>query len=553
MILVRGFTVGGGLDPMCDRVPVKRALISVSNKAGIEELARALVKLNCEIFATGGTKRLLDQSGLVSQEISRLTGNPEAFGGRMKTISFEIESALLFDRQTDRHEAEKLGIEPIDLVVCNLYPFQEAKEAEADLSTLMENIDIGGPTMIRAGAKNFSYVAVVTDPEDYQWIIKELEENDGCLTKATRTSLMRKAFNHTADYDSVIATTMDDRAGEPSIRFAFQSGRSLRYGENAHQSATFYRLRNASSSLHDINVRHGKELSFNNIVDISSALETVRNLRRSGCAIIKHTNPCGLAEGEDQREVFEAAWQGDPLSAFGSVIAFNKTVDAETVRFLRLDSADKSKRKFVEVISGPRISAEAFEYLSLHKNLRIVEVDPNCLDRQRDLKIVDDALLVQDADTVLSEDPVVVTDVQPVFDRALLEFGMIAVRQLKSNAIAAVRRLPTGTFQLLGMGAGQPNRVTSTELTLNKCRENLRREFTGSEGDFDQWCAEEMGRILVISDAFFPFPDSIDLCADHGVKTVVQPGGSMRDKSVIGRCNERRLGMVFVGMRHFKH
>jgi phosphoribosylaminoimidazolecarboxamide formyltransferase/IMP cyclohydrolase len=312
-------------------------------------------------------------------------------------------------------------------------------------------------------------------------------------------------------------------------------------------------LRNASSSLHDINVRHGKELSFNNIVDISSALETVRNLRRSGCAIIKHTNPCGLAEGEDQREVFEAAWQGDPLSAFGSVIAFNKTVDAETVRFLRLDSADKSKRKFVEVISGPRISAEAFEYLSLHKNLRIVEVDPNCLDRQRDLKIVDDALLVQDADIVLSEDPVVVTDVQPVFDRALLEFGMIAVRQLKSNAIAAVRRLPTGTFQLLGMGAGQPNRVTSTELTLNKCRENLRREFTGSEGDFDQWCAEEMGRILVISDAFFPFPDSIDLCADHGVKTVVQPGGSMRDKSVIGRCNERRLGMVFVGMRHFKH
>lgn len=547
-----GITEGGGYE-MCDRIPVRRALISVSDKAGIEKLARTLVEINCEIFATGGTKRFLDQAGVASQEISQLTGNPEAFGGRMKTISFEIESSLLFDRQTDRHEAQTLGIEPIDLVVCNLYPFETAKKAGADLSTLVDNIDIGGPTMIRAGAKNFRYVAVVTDPEDYQGIINELEENDGCLTKATRTCLMRKAFNHTADYEAMIATTMNDRAGERSLRFAFQSGRSLRYGENAHQSAMFYRLRGASSSLHDINVLHGKEISYNNIVDIQSALASVRDLRAPGCAIIKHTNPCGLAEGQNQRAVFEAAWNGDRVSAFGSVIAFNSNVEQGTVEFLELDSQDKTRRKFIEVIVGPGFAADARRYLFQHKNLRVVEFDPKRLEVETDLRFVWNALLVQDADRRLHDPARIVTNTQCEIESRLLEFALVAVRQIKSNAITAVRHLPDGTLQMLGMGAGQPNRVTSTELTLRKCRDNLRREYQGDEEGFDDWLLEEMSRVMVVSDAFFPFPDSIDLCADHGVKMIVQPGGSLRDKSVINRCNERQICMAFVGLRHFKH
>ncbi len=333
------------------KIKIKRALISVSDKKDIVLLAQALKKFGCEIISTGGTAQALKHRHIQVTDIQEVTGNPEAFGGRMKTISFQIESALLFDRDKDSNEAEKLKIAPIDLVVCNLYPFAKVLSENAELETLIENIDIGGPTMVRSGAKNFKHVAVVTSPNDYQQIIEELNNNDGCLSYSTRKELMRKAFNHTADYDSMIADAMDKECGKNSIRLSFTNGKGLRYGENSHQNAMYFKENNYENSLHDMRILHGKELSFNNIIDINGAIESVQRLNNMGCAVIKHTNPCGVAEGHNQRKALELAWQGDPVSAFGSIIAFNQPVDCETVKFLDLDNEDKSKRKFVEVVT----------------------------------------------------------------------------------------------------------------------------------------------------------------------------------------------------------
>jgi phosphoribosylaminoimidazolecarboxamide formyltransferase/IMP cyclohydrolase len=534
-------------------IKIKRALISVSDKRGIETLAQTLLSFGCEIISTGGTKKILEEAGINVTDISQVTGNPEAFGGRMKTISFQIESALLFDREKDKREAEKLGIHPIDMVVCNLYPFEKVKNEGADREVLIENIDIGGPTMIRAAAKNYKYAAVITNPSDYETIIEELKENNGALSNETRFRLMRTAFNSTADYDDMIASTMDELAGERSIRLSFGKAKELRYGENSHQEALFFRGNGAEDSLYDMNVLHGKELSYNNIVDIYGALDAVRDIKRNGCAIIKHTNPCGLCEGEDQRQVFERAWEGDPVSAFGSVIAFNQKADKSTVEFLQLNHEDKMQRKFVEVICAPGFTPDAFEYLSFHKSLRVVEFDPARLMPIKDMKFLYNSLLYQTADSKLTEKIELVTEAQSDVNKNLLEFGMIAVRQLKSNAIAVVRELSNGYFQLLGMGCGQPNRVNSTELALKRCRDNLKNEYQGSEDNLDVYINEQMAKAVLVSDAFFPFSDNIDLCAEYGVKTIFQPGGSIRDKSVIKRCDEKGIAMVFTGVRHFKH
>ena len=532
---------------------IKRALLSVSDKSGIKELAQTLQLFGCEIISTGGTKKLLEDAGIKVSDISEITGNPESFGGRMKTISFQIESALLFDRVKDKAEAEGLGIKPIDMVVCNLYPFEKVRDTGADMDMLIENIDIGGPTMIRAAAKNFKYVTVVTDSSEYGQIAKELEENDGAISLETREKLMRTAFNHTADYDSMIAETVDSIAGEKSIRLSYSQCKSLRYGENSHQKGFFLKRNKTTNSLFDMRVLHGKELSFNNIGDINSALEAVRDLKRTACAIIKHANPCGLSEGENQRQVFEKAWAGDSISAFGSVIAFNKIVARKTAEFLELDNEDKKRKKFVEVVIAPAFTEDACQYLFLHKNLRVVEFDPTLLTPEMDMKILHNSLLYQDVDAKLIEKFEVVTEVQPNFNSNLVEFGIIAVRQLKSNAIAVVREVNTGTFQLLGMGCGQPNRVNSTELALKRCRDNLEIEYNGSEEQLENYKRDQIAKAIVVSDAFFPFPDNIDLCAQYGIKTIFQPGGSMRDKSVIRRCNEKGIAMVFTGIRHFKH
>ena len=536
-----------------DTIKIKRALLSVSDKTGIETLAKTLIDFGCEIISTGGTKKALEAAGIPVTEITQVTGNPEAFGGRMKTISFQIESALLFDREKDAAEAESLNIQPIDMVVCNLYPFEQVKRQGADFDTLIENIDIGGPTMVRAAAKNFKYVVIATDPADYPPLVEELKSNDGALSYDTRHKLMRKAFNATADYDAMIASTMDETAGELSLRLSYGQAKELRYGENSHQSAFFLRRNNAADSLYDIDVLHGKALSFNNIIDINSAIDTVRDLKQSGCAVIKHNNPCGLSAGKDQRIVFEQAWAGDPVSAFGSVIAFNRELTLEAADFLNLDAPNKMLRKFVEVIVAPSFEEKALEYLFQHKNLRVVEYDPQKVRPMWDYKVLHNALLVQNADTKLYEKTETVTEQSVRFDERLLEFGMIASRQVKSNAIVIVRQLTNGDFQLLGMGAGQPNRVNSTQLAIARAKENLRLTFSGAAEQLERYIQEEMGKAILVSDAFFPFPDNIELAAAAGIKNIFQPGGSIRDKLVIAKCDELGVGMVFTGLRHFKH
>ena len=533
---------------------IKKALLSVSDKTGIVALAQVLQRLEIEIISTGGTKQVLEQAGVKVTDIAQVTKNPEAFGGRMKTISFQIESALLFDREKDEAEAKSLNIEPIDLVVCNLYPFEKVLKQGADFDTLIENIDIGGPTMIRAAAKNFKYVTVLTQPEDYVDLVKELEENGGKTRYAFRKKMMTQAFNHTADYDALIAQTMDKEVGKESLRLTFEEGKTLRYGENAHQKALYYREKGVQNTFHDMQILHGKELSYNNILDISGAVNSVKGLSQEACAIIKHSNPCGLAEGSNQRQVLEKAWQADPVSAFGSIIAFNRKLTLETVMFFALNHPEKSQRKFIEVIIAPAYEAEALAYLQQHKDLRVLQYDASNLPEIHDYRYIHGTLLRQDYDHVLFEKMEVVT--QQSFDletrKPLIEFGLKAIQNIKSNAIAIVGNNGSD-FYLMGMGAGQPNRLVSTELALKKARAFLQSEFSGNTADFESYYQTEISKAILVSDAFFPFADNVELAAEQGIKTIVQPGGSIRDKSVIEKCNALNVNMIFTGTRHFKH
>ena len=533
---------------------IKKALLSVSDKTGIVELAKKLKQYNVEIISTGGTKKTLQDAGIKVTDISDVTKNPEAFGGRMKTISFNIESALLYDREKDTEEAISLNIEPIDLVVCNLYPFEKVLKQGADFETLIENIDIGGPTMIRAAAKNFKYVNVLTDVADYEMFTAEIKETKGSTTYEFRKLLMTKAFNHTADYDALIAQTMDAQIDKRSLRLAFEKGNPLRYGENSHQSANIYKLKGAENTFHDMTILHGKELSYNNILDISGAVNSVKDLKDVACSVVKHSNPCGLAQGNNQRKVLEVAWQGDPISAFGSIIAFNTTLNKETVEFFKLTNEDKSKRKFIEVIIAPKIEKEALEYLQNHKNLRVIEYDANKLPKTKDLRFINGVLLSQDIDNKLYNklENVTETEFDTDKNKEIIEFGLNAIKNIKSNAIAIVRE-KDGNFHLMGMGAGQPNRLIATELSLSKAKDFIKQDFSGNESEFDEFYKKEIKDAFLISDAFFPFADNVELAAEQGIKNIIQPGGSIRDKSVIGTCNRLGVSMVFTGIRHFKH
>ena len=539
---------------MSQLIRIKTALISVSDKTGVSELAQVLNDFDCKIISTGGTRKKIEEANIPVVEISKVTGNPEAFGGRMKTISFNIESALLFDREKDKEEAESLNIEPIDLVICNLYPFQKVLEQGADFETLIENVDIGGPTMIRAAAKNFKYVAVITEPSDYENLIKELKENEGCLSYETRKKLMAKAFNHTADYDALIATTMDKENEIHSYRVAYEAGYPLRYGENSHQKATFYKQKNQENTLFDIEILHGKALSYNNILDVNAAIESVKENTKTACSVIKHSNPCGLCEGDNQAKVLEQAWAGDPISAFGSIIAFNTKLEKETVEFFQLNNSDKSQRKFIEVVIAPDYSEEALAYLQYHKNLRILRFNPKHLNAKTELRPLNGALLIQDTDQVLYEKMEVVTSINAAIEneKNIIEFGLKALKNIKSNSIAIVRK-KDGYHQLLGMGAGQPNRLIATKLAIEKSRTNLQNEFEGEEEAFESYYKQEMNNAFLLSDAFFPFADNVELAAQYGITKIVQPGGSIRDKSVIEVCNDLGITMVFTGTRHFKH
>jgi phosphoribosylaminoimidazolecarboxamide formyltransferase/IMP cyclohydrolase len=533
---------------------ITTAVLSVSDKTGIVDLARCLNRHGVRLISTGGTRMALEGAGIPVMDITAFTGNPEAFGGRMKTLSFTFESAILFDRERDADEAASLGIDPIDLVVCNLYPFRKVRDAGAGFAELIENIDIGGPTMLRAAAKNFRGVAAVCDPVDYKDLMRELDTNDGALCLDTRQRLMRKVYAHTAEYDRVIASTLDELAGEPAARLAFSHPQPLRYGENPHQDAVFFSVDQDRPTVPQMDVLGGKAISFNNIVDLAAAAEAVCELPKHGCAVIKHTNPCGLAVADTSGRALELAWEGDPVSAFGSIIAFNTPIGKADVELLALDSPDKNARRFVEVILAPDFTEDAIEYLKLHEALRVVRLDPAAFKPEWDYRFVAGGLLRQRPDRHLFDKLEVVTEHAPAqLDEALLTFGIMAVRSLKSNTICIVRRMDDGSMQLLGMGAGQPNRVTSSRLALEKARENVARE-TGLEGEaFDRAFKAVLSTSIVISDAFFPFPDNVELLAAGGARTLVQPGGSIRDKRVIKTCNELGVAMVFTGTRHFKH
>ncbi|MDP8209344.1 MAG: bifunctional phosphoribosylaminoimidazolecarboxamide formyltransferase/IMP cyclohydrolase [Candidatus Stygibacter australis] len=537
-------------------IKIKRALVSVSDKADIEYIAGILSKSGCEIISTGGTKRRLSDAGIQVTDISNITGNPEAFDGRMKTISFQVESALLFDREKDAEEAKSLNVKPIDLVICNLYPFAEKVKQGAELPELIENIDIGGPTMIRSAAKNYKWVTVITDPSDYQKLEKELTENDWHISEQFRFQMMRKAFNHTADYDAMIATTLDEKAGEKSIRLFYDHGIELRYGENSHQEAVLYRDNTTENSLADLEYLHGKQLSYNNILDIEAAQLTVRDIPQTAVAIIKHLNPCGFACGDDQKEVLTNAWFGDPVSAFGSIIAFNKKLELSSAEFLELNNPDKSKRKFIEVIAAPDFAEGVIDYLSFHKNLRIIKFDPDSIKSKFNLRFVHGSILWQTSDDKLYDSLNQVTegDIDWISDQDLIEFGLKAVRSIKSNAIVIVQRSDKGILRLTGMGTGQPNRLIATQLALDKTRTNLRNEAkdAGIE-DIEEYVTTQIGKSILVSDAYFPFADNLELAAESGIRNIIQPGGSIRDKKVIKTARALGINMLFTGIRHFRH
>ena len=429
------------------------------------------------------------------------------------------------------------------MVVCNLYPFEKYLNQNSDPDALMENIDIGGPTMIRSAAKNFKFVTVLCDPNDYKTVIDEMKLYNGGTSYKTRKKLMATAFNITTDYDSMIAQAMDKLNGKETLRLSFVGGKELRYGENSHQKAKIFRERGADMSLYDIELLNGIELSYNNILDTNAALEAVAGLQSKGCVVVKHTNPCGLAEGNDPDQVLNLAWNGDNVSAFGGIVAFNFPVSYSLIQFFNSDAKEKRDRKFIEIIAAPEFSEEALQYLSGQKKLRVIRYNPALINNKMDLKFVNGALLMQTKDNQLFDKLEVVTkatyDLESRHD--LLSFGLHAVRQVKSNAIVTVRET-NGCHQLLGIGAGQPNRLNSIRLALDKTVANLKAEGKNSMDD-----------VILFSDAFLPFEDNVELTNQYGIKVIVQPGGSIRDRQIIEKCDQLGISMIFTGTRHFKH
>jgi phosphoribosylaminoimidazolecarboxamide formyltransferase / IMP cyclohydrolase len=512
-------------------VKIRSALLSVSDKSGIVELGRALHAAGVRLISTGGTRAALQAAGLAVTEIAEVTGSPEAFGGRVKTLSFQIGAGLLFDRVKHAEEAAQLGVMPIDLVVANFYPFAKFKDRAASVAELIEHIDVGGPTMVRAAAKNFAHVAVLTDPGQYGGFIEELEREAGHVTQALRAALMRAAFAYTAAYDQMIAQSL--------------GGIDLRYGENPHQSARFF-----SSPQHNRwKQLGGKELSYNNLVDLDAAIDSAFLCSAPTCAIIKHENPCGLASSERLSDALQLAWSGDPISAFGSVIAVNRPLTLSDVAFFALET---SAKKFVEVLAAPAFNAEALAYLGVSKNLRILQIDEfssaHPEGRMRQLR---SGMLVQSQDNVLASKCEFVSATKPTsWDPELADFGMHAARMLKSNAIAIVRRTASGVA-LLGMGAGQPNRVKSVQLALQQATLNVSAE--SGDSNTEHFVRTVLGASYLVSDAFFPFRDGVDIALNAGIRTILQPGGSLRDNEVKLACDEHGAVLAITGTRHFRH
>ncbi|HET7101699.1 MAG TPA: bifunctional phosphoribosylaminoimidazolecarboxamide formyltransferase/IMP cyclohydrolase, partial [Terriglobia bacterium] len=514
--------------------PITRALLSVSDKTGIVEFAAGLSKLGVEIVSTGGTAKLLREKGVKVRDVSELTGFPEMLDGRVKTLHPKVHGGILAIRSNPNHVAalKDHEISVIDLVAVNLYPFEKtAAKPGVEFEELIENIDIGGPTMIRSAAKNFEDVAVVVDPADYNTILEELGRNKG-LERETRLGLARKAFATTAAYDGFISTTLQQRA-EPGLpknfHLNFEKAMDLRYGENPHQSAALYRNSAvAGRGLAYAPQLHGKELSYNNLVDLEAAWRVAQEFTEPVTAIIKHTNPCGIAVGKTLAESYVRALSGDPVSSFGSVIAVNRKLDLAT--------AEEMSKLFVEAIIAPGFEADALERLKAKKNLRLIDMSATAGDEYGpQLKSVGGGLLVQTPDTMGAQpgDWKCATQRQPTEEEMRgLVFAWRVVKHVKSNAIVFGRE-----GVIVGVGAGQMSRVDSVKLAAMKARD-LKHDLKGT---------------VVASDAFFPFPDGVEEAARQGATAVVQPGGSVRDKEVVEAADRLGMAMMMTGIRHFRH
>ena len=510
---------------------MKRALVSVSDKSGLVEFVKGLESLGWEIIATGGTQRLLDQSGVKTIGISDVTGFPEICDGRVKTLHPKVHGGLLARRDEESHlqALRENGIEFIDLVCVNLYPFRQTiANPNVTMEDAIENIDIGGPSMLRSAAKNYRDVTVVCDPADYQTILAEIAEG-GNTTVETRLALSAKAYTHTAQYDSCIATFMREKAGlSEKLFLEFDVKQSLRYGENPHQSAKFYSDNQTTAfSLAYAEQLGGKELSYNNIQDANAALNIVREFDEPFCVALKHMNPCGAAIGATIEEAWNAAYEADKVSIYGGIVAVNRPLTAEVALGM--------KPIFLEIVMAPEFTPEALEILSTKKNLRLLKVDMTKTDKAINQYIsVNGGLLVQQLDTVTKEvtADMCVTETKPTEAQIVdMNFGWRVVKHVKSNAIAVVKDGHT-----LGVGAGQMNRVGSAEIALKQAQA---AGFT--EG------------LVLASDGFLPFDDTVAFAAQYGVTAIVQPGGSIRDEDSIRKANELGITMLFTGMRHFKH
>jgi len=521
---------------------VERALISVFDKTGIVDFAKRLAALQIEILSTGGTSKLLREAGVAVRDVSDFTGWPEMLGGRVKTLHPKVHGGLLYRRKhaEDQKQAAEHGIAPIDLVVVNLYPF-EATAAKSGLTAeeLIENIDIGGPTMLRSAAKNFESVTVITDPADYARVATELEAARE-TSLATRVDLARKVFAATSTYDGMITTelerlsaatghvTLSDRELLPGrVHISLRKQQALRYGENPHQAAALYvPAEREVAGLAAAKQLQGKELSYNNFVDLEAARSIAAEFKRPAAVIIKHNNPCGTAEQETLRDAYLKAYAGDPVSAFGGVLAFNKTVDPAT--------AEEVAKLFVECIVAPGFDDAARSIFAAKKNLRLLELPVGGLEPEKDLQLkrILGGMLVQQPDLGQLKDPelrTVTKRVPTAEEMATMRFAWKVSKHVKSNAIVFARDSAT-----LGVGAGQMSRVDSVKIAVMKAQSPL----TGS---------------VVASDAFFPFPDGVEEAAKAGATAVIQPGGSMRDNDVIAAADRLDLAMVFTGMRHFLH
>ncbi len=509
----------------------KRALISVSDKCGVVEFAQQLTELGWEIIATGGTMNLLAQSGVNVINISEVTGFPEICDGRVKTLHPKVHGALLGRRDDESHLAAlaENGIEFIDMVCVNLYPFKATIEREdVTLEDAIENIDIGGPSMLRSGAKNYASVTVVCDPKDYAQVIGEIKA-EGDTALSTRFALSAKAYTHTAEYDVMISSFMREKAGLSEIlNLEYEIKQSLRYGENPHQEAKFYASKQeVPYSLASAKQLAGKELSYNNIQDAAAALALVREFDEPACVALKHMNPCGAAVGADLMQAWTLCYEADKVSIFGGIVATNQTVTA--------DVAEQIKPIFLEIVLAPAFTPEALEILTAKKNLRLMEVDMSSKGAPYMQYVsIPGGLLAQSADQKMAElnADMCVTELKPTSEQLVdMAFGMRVVKHVKSNAITVVKNGAT-----VGVGAGQMNRVGSAEIALKQAA-----ALGHTEG------------LVLASDAFFPFDDCVTLAAEYGVAAIVQPGGSMRDADSVAKANELGITMLFSGLRHFKH